>query len=240
MKHIKKFETIAAFETARATLDLPNVSLIEATMGVNYLPYDPTLGHDYIEIGGIKWATMNLGANNITDVGLYYQWGDTQGYTSAQIGIDKTFDDYNYKYYDNNSCTKYNSTDGLTTLQPMDDAVTFAWGGNWRIPTTSEWESLGQSVNYEYTSDYQGSGISGLICTDKIDNTKLLFFPYGGIASRNSLTNYASCYWSSSIYTDNIERARNMKFNDRFPLWRDYDSRSCGFNIRGILDDSNS
>jgi len=29
---------------------------------------------------------MNLGANSITDPGLYYQWGDTQGYTDSQIG----------------------------------------------------------------------------------------------------------------------------------------------------------
>lgn len=39
MKHLKIFETAALFEAARATLDLPNVSLVEATMGVNYLPY---------------------------------------------------------------------------------------------------------------------------------------------------------------------------------------------------------
>lgn len=39
MKYIKDFETVAAFEAAQATLDRPNVSLIEATMGVNYLPY---------------------------------------------------------------------------------------------------------------------------------------------------------------------------------------------------------
>jgi hypothetical protein len=34
-------------------------------------------GHDYVEIGGIKWATMNVGATKVTDVGLYFQWGDT-------------------------------------------------------------------------------------------------------------------------------------------------------------------
>jgi len=39
MKYIKSFETLAGFQAAQATLDLPNVSLIEATMGVNYLPY---------------------------------------------------------------------------------------------------------------------------------------------------------------------------------------------------------
>ena len=37
---------------------------------------------EYVEIGGIKWATMNVGATSILDVGLYFQQGDTQGYTA--------------------------------------------------------------------------------------------------------------------------------------------------------------
>ena len=44
------------------------------------------LGHEYVEIAGIKWATCNIGANSITDYGLYFQWGDTQGYTADQVG----------------------------------------------------------------------------------------------------------------------------------------------------------
>ncbi len=47
---LKKFETVAAFEAVRQILDLPNISLIKATNGINYLPYvapiDPTI-HDY-------------------------------------------------------------------------------------------------------------------------------------------------------------------------------------------------
>jgi hypothetical protein len=29
---------------------------------------------------------MNIGANSITDYGLYFQWGDISGYTSSQVG----------------------------------------------------------------------------------------------------------------------------------------------------------
>ena len=32
-------------------------------------------GHEYVEIGGIKWATMNVGASSETDYGNYYQYG---------------------------------------------------------------------------------------------------------------------------------------------------------------------
>jgi len=97
---------------------------------------------------------MNLGAESITDTGLYYQWGDIQGYTAAQVNVDKIFNEDHYKYYSNYRYTKYNSTDNLTELLSEDDAVIAAWGGSWRMPTKEEAEILFDSVNMEYTADY--------------------------------------------------------------------------------------
>lgn len=83
-------------------------------------------GHDYVEIGGLKWATMNIGASQSSDYGLYFQWGDTQGYTASQVGSGegkKYFGWADYKYGNGTSSpgatgmTKYNATDGLTTLE---------------------------------------------------------------------------------------------------------------------------
>lgn len=42
-------------------------------------------GHDYVEIGGKKWATMNVGATTVagspeTAYGDYYAWGETVTY----------------------------------------------------------------------------------------------------------------------------------------------------------------
>ena len=56
-------------------------------------------GHEYIEIGGIKWATMNVGADKPTDSGLYFAWGEIVGYTAEQINKEeKTFGWADYKY----------------------------------------------------------------------------------------------------------------------------------------------
>jgi hypothetical protein len=85
-------------------------------------------GHEYVEIGGLKWATMNIGAENPTDNGLYFQWGDAQGYTASQVGSgtgQKYFGWEDYKYGNGTSSpgatgmTKYNATDGLTTLEHL-------------------------------------------------------------------------------------------------------------------------
>lgn len=44
-------------------------------------------GHDYIDLGlpsGTFWSTMNVGAELPMDEGLYFQWGNVQGYTKYQ------------------------------------------------------------------------------------------------------------------------------------------------------------
>ena len=99
--------------------------------------------HDYVEIGGIKWATMNVGAKNVTDVGLYFAWGEIRGYKPEEVGKDKHFFNNmgDYKFTDHNAygCfEKYDPKDGLTVLQPQDDPVHVAWRGSWRLPTYRE------------------------------------------------------------------------------------------------------
>ena len=46
-------------------------------------------GFDYIDLGlpsGTLWAACNVGASKPSDAGLYFQWGDTKGYTKEQVG----------------------------------------------------------------------------------------------------------------------------------------------------------
>ena len=149
-------------------------------------PVPPTPSHDYVEIGGIKWATMNIGASTIYDTGLYFKWGDTQGYTASQVGEgsgQKYFSDEDYKWYDETqipAMIKYNDIDNKVVLDLEDDAVHAAWGGNWRMPTIDEINSFIESVNSEWTNNYNNSGTAGWVCEDKEDNTKVLFFPASG------------------------------------------------------------
>jgi hypothetical protein len=101
---LKQFSTHAEYDAYinGSGAILPNVSICTTEGDVHYNPYvDPYNGHAYVEIGGLKWATMNVGANSITDYGLYFQWGDTQGYTASQVGSgegQKAFTWADYKY----------------------------------------------------------------------------------------------------------------------------------------------
>ena len=243
-KFITKFETTAQYEAAKDSLFTPNVSLIKETNVVNFAPYvpSPTPSHDFVEIGGVKWATMNVGANSITDAGLYFQWGDTQGYTDAQVGSGegkKYFGENDYIYYNNGGYTKYNSADGKTVLEASDDAVTAAWGGNWRMPTTAEYAALGSATTSAWTADYQGSGVSGLVLTDKTDSSKVLFFPAAGFFRNGSVYSVGSNgdYWSSSVYSSSILYAYSLYFDSKRVVWQSSSLRYSGFAVRGVLDE---
>ena len=238
--YLKKFETMSQYNTYTADTEnfiLPNVSFTVDNNTVHYNPSTPpTPSHDFVEIGGIKWATMNVGANSITDTGLYFQWGDTQGYTAAQVGEgQKYFGEDDCIYYNDGSYTKYNEGDSLITLESTDDAVKAAWGGNWRMPTVSEFIALGEAVNTAWT---QVNGVSGLMCTDKTDETKTLFFPACGYASYGSMGNVGDggYYWSSSLYADyGGSNAYYLYFDNGFVHWDSNEYRYLGYPVRGVL-----
>ncbi len=247
-KYLKKFENHTQYENYinGSGAILPNVSICTTEGDVHYNPYvDPSGGHEYVEIGGLKWATMNIGANSITDYGLYFAWAETSGYTADQVtGSSEPHRDFNindYKYYDSNvGYTKYNSTDGKTVLDVSDDGAIANWGGSWRMPTVAEYAALGNAVNTAYTSNYQGSGIAGLVCTDKTDNSKVLFFPACGNASYGNISYRGNngYYWTSSLGTEGPvgQTASYMTFNASRVYWKEDANRLAGKPIRAILD----
>ena len=102
---------------------------------------NPVVVHEYVDLGlpsGTLWATCNVGADNPEDFGDYFAWGETE---------PKDFYDWsNYKY---GNCvdgfyelSKYYDDDGLTVLEPGDDAVRANWGNEWRMPTKEEYDIL--------------------------------------------------------------------------------------------------
>lgn len=219
-----------------------NITLCKDEYHLHYDKYDPYNGHDYIEIAGLKWATMNIGANSVTDNGLYFAWAETTGYTADQVTGSslphKNFQKSDNVYYSDGSYTKYNSGDGLITLESIDDAVTVAWGGNWRMPTEFEWQALGEAVNSTWTADYQGSGVSGLVLTDKEDSSKVLFFPAAGLCDEGIVYYVGSrgyC-WSSSLNADGELYAYYMNFRSDNVSWGNDINRCRGFSVRGVAD----
>ena len=200
-----------------------------------------TRGHGFVEIGGIKWATCNIGAEKPTDIGLYFQWGDTQGYTAEQVGIGEgkkffSWGDYRYISDDLSDIIKYNCVDNKRKLDVSDDAVHAAWGGAWRMPTREEFDILGETADVAWTENYQGSGVSGLVCVDKTDSSKELFFPAAGDCYNDKVeyAGHSGFYWSSISNNSYFGSSYGMGFG-RYDLnFGSYSPRNYGGSMRGV------
>lgn len=125
--------------------------------------YKQINGHDYVEIGGLKWATMNVGAttvaeSNATAFGDFYAWGEIdtyyKSYTDTSVSwykktelthIPGTKLSHNWPNYsgDNNfkewSPVPYDENYQLTAAY---DVAHREWGGTWRMPTKEEFKNL--------------------------------------------------------------------------------------------------
>lgn len=58
---------------------------------------------DYVDLGlpsGNLWATCNVGASSPEEIGLYFAWGDTQGYTAEQVGTAEGKKSFNADWSD--------------------------------------------------------------------------------------------------------------------------------------------
>ena len=236
-KYLKLFENLDSFE-ASEDKSLKN-HLIEDIE----LKEDPYRGHPYVEIGGKKWATMNIGATEITDNGLYFAWGETKGYKAEQVGSgpgQKYFDYSDYELCEGSSHTMKRYFRPGDTLRPEDDAAVVNWGGVWRMPSSAECAALQDATEFSYTNNYQGTGVSGYILTDKTDSTKELFFPSAGWCHSGTADtwNGGSHCWNNTLNSGNYSQYATMMY---FSLWQnphfnDFNSRAQGLTVRAIAE----
>lgn len=128
-------------------------------------------GHDYVEIGGKKWATMNVGATTVSDspetaYGDYYTWGETVTYytkvdftktsgtsiswkgtniTGAHINNNKYSHNFIcYSGMDDNSFKEWSSAPygDDGVLDTGCDVARSSWGSSWRMPTKADFDEL--------------------------------------------------------------------------------------------------
>lgn len=222
-----------------------------------------TNGHAYVDLGlpsGTLWATMNVGAQSETDHGLYFAWGETQGYSVQFVHgdkedyytvVDRTFDENSYQYGQllpvhageqmqlQFTVTKYNGNDEKTILDLEDDAAHVNMGGDWHIPSPAQFEELLDTdyVTNEFVENYNSSGISGLLFTSVADSTKKLFMPYNGDINQNMSDLDAVQIWSNKV-SDNGPIDADLLYanSDKgTSIAIDHYYRYYGLGVRGVI-----
>ena len=161
-------------------------------------------GYDYVDLwlpSGILWATCNVGATKPSESGLYFQWGDTQGYTKDQVGKDKQFTWKSYKWNpsgDGETFTNYANPGD--TLDLEDDAAHVHMGGDWHIPTP---EQIKELIDYTGCGRVMMERIGGNIFASAKDISKHICFPSVGSAKDGFVEGYGnySIIWSSALST---------------------------------------
>ena len=166
----------------------------------------------FVDLGlpsGLKWASCNVGAEKPEDFGLYFAWGETEGYSGITSEKGFYWGDYKYSSGQTSSTstlfkgvTKYNSNsssgtvDYLTTLEQVDDAA-YTSDNTCRMPTKSDFEELTANT----TSVWETlNGVNGRRFTSKT-NGNSIFVPAAGDCYNGSVDGVGSyCYlWSSSL-----------------------------------------
>lgn len=201
----------------------------------------------------------NIGASSPEDAGLYFAWGETQGYTTNEVGVKKTFNWDEYKFETCGKLTKYNGTDSLTTLEPIDDAVSQNVSGC-HIPTKEQIIELLKETDV-YCIKEDGTEISGTwsdendIAWDskigsseplkgiefrkKADNSVKIFIPCAGNAapSMNNVSQRCSLWPKSSDSGYTI--GAYFLIIDFIDGYCGYSSRFVGFPLRGVKNKEN-
>ncbi len=135
--------------------DVTSVPISVSIVPANLIDDGEESGHGWVDLGlpsGLKWASCNIGASSPREVGEKYAWGE--------VSVKESYTGDNYKYYARkddgtyfilkyNDDSQYGNVDNKSILELSDDAARVNWGGNWRIPSDSEFNELKSNCSYE-------------------------------------------------------------------------------------------
>lgn len=184
----------------------------------------------------VKWATFNLGAENVSGKGFLFAWGETEPSEVSDI--------YYYKYLRaGNGMLKYTPlangasgdlTDGLNILLPEDDAATVKLGDKWRMPLAVEWKELIDNCNLEYETV---NGVNGLLLTSIITGNQLFLPNDKYYWSKTLIDESVGYYEDSSPNSSDALRFRPETLAFEYGSYLDPSPRWNAYYVRPVLDD---
>lgn len=210
---------------------------------VNWSVLEPEL-YEFVDLGlpsGTLWADRNVGASSPEDYGLYFAWGETEGYEDITDEKQFSWTDYKLCGGSNSTLTKYNNNssygtvDNLTTLELEDDAAyTSDNTCTCRMPTKAELEEL--TANTTSTWEIL-NGVNGRRLTSTNGNS--IFIPaagYCGFGSVSDVGSYGSL-WNSSLDENDSKYAWILGFGSVYVGVSSY-YRFYGLTVRPVKSKS--
>lgn len=218
----------------------------DAFRNINNGTEDSELEEEYVDLGlpsGTKWMKHNIGAETEIDYGLYFQWGDTVGYT----GEEAKKNSYWATCVGNSGARSADTTALMhwdfvhltdNVLNNDSDAAYVHTNGEAKMPTLAQIDELVSFTNREWIENFNDTGISGMKFTNTSDSSKYIFIPTAGGFYDGAPSGITSrgCVWSSTIPNSNISSACGLGFGDS------YCSSYCNYrfnsrSVRGVLNE---
>ena len=200
-------------------------------------------GYEMVDLGlSVKWANMNVGADQPSDYGYYYAWGEVEtkdSYTAS-----------NYLYRVNG--TYINLGDHYDIGGTENDAAHVNMGNAWRLPTQDEMNELinQDNCNWQWTTQ---DNVNGYRVTSKKEGyeQRSIFLPAAGIMIGSSLSyantglSYQTSRQGTSAEYNYTLSARPEDSSNRYVLgwhewkpFRDWDEptlRCYGRSVRAVV-----
>ena len=189
---------------------------------------EPTSGDGWVLINGVKWATCNVDAPGTfaaapESAGMFYQWNRKIAWSATDPMVNS------------NGGTEWDisTPSGIEWTKANDPSP-----AGYRVPTFDEIQSLldEDKVTNEWTDNYNGTGVSGRIFTDK-NNGNSIFLPAVGYryASNGTLSDAGSDGYCWSSTQDGSDLAYDLYFSSYYADW--YGSyRGDGQSVRPVAE----
>ena len=212
----------------------------------------------YVDMGnGLLWAKKNIDVTQADKLAKsafqyecsFFSWGNIDGHNPSSVSA------FSYNWGGVNASEPwyegrpYGSTPGASLVASFAagsgyDAARENLGGNWRMPTNTENDTLFGNINYinangeripSSTTDKRVlvNGIIGLYLESKTNGNRL-FFSASGVGNGSSWNNRGSYgyYWSSSFFSSRYARSLNFSSGGVYPQYNV--DRYYGFAVRAV------
>lgn len=212
----------------------PVSHIIENVNVIFNKPCDP---YEAVDLGlpsGTKWANKNIGACEPMDNGLYFAWGEVEGYEKGDTSITDDWAHYRWYNTTTSALTKYaKAVDNKYELDLSDDAAYVNMGSNWKMPTYKQCQELISNTTSIGIENYNGTGKKVILVTSK-NNGKTIIFPGNGSRTGASTTawtwyNTSALKWSASYETSAMVIAAVNSLSDDAMM-----SRCFRMGVRGV------
>lgn len=203
-----------------------------------------------VDLGlSVLWANANIGANGIYEKGDYYAWGESA--TKSSYTLDNYFDYYievKDGGYVHRGFKQFNKA-GLSLLGTDYDTAHNIMGGNWRMPTSDEYNELITKCELTATNlknengnplkDEEGNIVLSYVEVVGPNGNKIIF-PSGGRKEADEYIKREGFYWTANMFNreSDMENAMAACLGSymRGPMALNKRNKGLGFNIRAVMD----